>query len=287
MGWRIPMPTFNHCGAALHYELHGHAGPPVLLIQGVGVIGHGWKPQVDGLASTHRMLTFDNRGIGLSSLRRGAPFSIEQMAEDARALLDAAGWDSAHVVGHSMGGVIAQRLALAAPSRVQSLSLLCTVAHGADAVRMTPRMLWTALRSNLGPKPSRRRAFLGLIYPAPFLATADCAALAATLAPLFGHDLAGQSPVAMKQAMALRKHDCSPELSQLAGVPTLVLSAAHDPIAPPRFGRALAALIPGARFLEIPDASHAVPIQHAVEVNRLLAAHIAAAAVSPTTARAS
>jgi aminoacrylate hydrolase len=207
------MRSLNHHGATLHYELHGAAGEPVLLIQGVGVIGNGWKPQVDGLSASHRLLTFDNRGIGQSTLAKGAPFSIEQMADDARALMDAAGWDSAHVVGHSMGGVIAQRLALTHPKRVRSLALLCTVARGKDAVRMTPQMMWTALRTSLGPKAARRRAFLELIYPKPFLVTADCTALAAELAPLFGHDLATQPPIAMKQAMALRRHDCSGELS--------------------------------------------------------------------------
>lgn len=279
------MPSLIHQGAALHYELHGTAGEHVLLIQGVGVIGNGWQPQVDGLAAQHRLLTFDNRGIGRSTLAKDAPFSIEQMADDARALLDAAGWNTAHVVGHSMGGVIAQRLALTHPQRVRSLALLCTVARGRDAVRMTPQMMWTALRTNFGPKPARRRAFLGLIYPKPFLAGTDCAALAAQLAPLFGHDLAGQSPIAMKQAMALRQHDGSRELARLAGLPTLVLSATHDPIAPPRYGSQLAAMIPGARFVEIPNASHAVSIQHAAEVNRLLEEFFAFKQMAATTLR--
>ncbi len=267
------MPSLRHNGALLHFELHGYSGQPVLLIQGVGVIGNGWKPQVDGLATTHRLLTFDNRGIGGSTLTKGAPFSIEYMAEDARALMDAAGWDSAHVVGHSMGGVIAQRLAITHPQRIQSLSLLCTVARGKDAVRMTPQMFWTTCRTTLGTKASRRRAFLELIYPKRDLANLDCAALAAELEPLFGHDLAQQPPVAMRQAMALRKHDCTAELSKLTNIRSLVVSAEEDPIAPPRFGRQLAALIPGARFIEMPGASHGAPIQHATRVNRHLTEH--------------
>lgn len=278
------MPELPHRDASPHYELHGERGEPVLLIQGVGVIGNGWKPQVEGLAATHRLLTFDNRGIGQSTLPAGEPLTLEAMAEDARALLDAAGWDSAHIVGHSMGGVIAQRLALTHPRRVKSLALLCTVAHGADAVRMTPKMIWTGLRTNVGTKAMRRRAFLELICPPDTLATADCETLARDLAPLFGHDLAAQPPIALKQAMALRKHDCSGELAKLAGLPTLVVSAEHDPIAPPRFGRQLAALIPGARFVEIPAASHGVPIMRAAEVNRLLAEFIAGSAAGDRTA---
>lgn len=269
------MASLRHNGAQLHFEIHGYNGEPLVLIQGVGVIGNGWKPQVDGLATRHRLMTFDNRGIGGSLLTKGAPFSIEEMAEDVRALMDAAGWDSAHVVGHSMGGVIAQRLALTHPRRVRSLGLLCTVSRGKDAVRMTPQMLWTTCRTTVGTKASRRRAFLELIYPKRDLARLDCAALAAELEPLFGHDLARQPAVAMRQAMALRKHDCTRELSTLESLRTLVLSAAEDPIAPPRFGRQIAAQIPGSCFIELLGASHGAPIQHAATVNRHLADHVA------------
>lgn len=276
------MPQLSHRGATLHYELHGDRGEPMLFIQGVGVVGNGWKPQVDGLAANHRLLTFDNRGLGQSTLPADGTLSIEAMADDACALLDAAGWDAAHLVGHSMGGVIAQRLALTHPRRALSLALLCTVARGADAVRMTPRMIWTGLRTNVGTKAMRRRAFLELICAPEFLASADCAALARELAPLFGHDLAEQPPIAMKQAMALRRYDSSAELAKLAGIPTLVVSAEHDPIAPPRYGRQLATLIPGARFVEITGASHGVPIMRAAEVNQLLAGFLATAQPSDT-----
>src|SRR5512145_2040280 len=100
------MPLLSRPGADLHYELAG-AGPPLLLIQGVGVTGEGWRPQVEQLAAEFQTLSFDNRGIGRSSAR--GPVTIEAMAEDARALMDACGWESAHVAGHSMGGVIAQQ----------------------------------------------------------------------------------------------------------------------------------------------------------------------------------
>ena len=145
------------------------------------------------------------------------------------------------------------------------------MARGKHAVRFTRRTLWTAVRTSVGSRPARRRAFLELIYPKPFLATADCAALAVEVAAFFGHDLAEQPPVAMKQALALRRHDCHRELSGLRNIPTLVVSAAHDPIAPPRFGRQLAGSIPDARYVEFADASHEVTIQHAAELNRLLA----------------
>jgi pimeloyl-ACP methyl ester carboxylesterase len=189
--------------------------------------------------------------------------------------MDHAGWDSAHVVGHSLGGPVALQMALTQPQRVRSLSLLCTVARGSDATRLTGRMLWLGLRSRIGPKRARRRAFLEIVMPPEALRSVDTDTLARELAPMFGHDLADQPPVAMKQLAALRAYDASSHLSRLAGIPTLVMSAAHDPIASPIFGKALAAGIPGARFIEFSDASHGLPLQHPDRVNALLIEHLA------------
>jgi pimeloyl-ACP methyl ester carboxylesterase len=111
--------------------------------------------------------------------------------------------------------------------------------------------------------------------PPAALRQVDRDALAAELEPLFGHALADQPPVAMKQLAALRGYDATERLGKLSGIPTLVMSAAHDPIAPPRFGRALADGIPGARYVEFDDASHGLPIQHAERVNELLSRHLA------------
>src|SRR4026207_1474276 len=124
----------------LHYRLTGR-GAPVLLIQGVGVVGGAWQPQIDYFASSkYQTPVFDNCGIGRSLPCRG-PITIEAMSEDAKSLMDHLKWESAHIVGHSMGGVIAQQLALSHPTRVRSLSLLCTFARGKEAARPTPWVL--------------------------------------------------------------------------------------------------------------------------------------------------
>lgn len=99
------MPTLRTSSTTLYYTAEG-TGPAVLFIQGVGVAGTGWEPQVQALRSNHRALTFDNRGVGRSQPCHG-PISIEAMAGDALAVLDAERLDAVHVVGHSMGGVIA------------------------------------------------------------------------------------------------------------------------------------------------------------------------------------
>ncbi len=134
-------------------------------------------------------------------------------------------------------------------------------------------MLVTALRMRIGTRPMRRNAFLGLIMPERYLREVDRAALAARLHPLFGHDLADQAPITMKQLGAMAKSDASAHLGALAGIPTLVVAAAEDRIARPRYNQALAAAIPGARYVEIADAGHGVTIHRASEINRLLDEH--------------
>lgn len=271
----------DHRDCRLVYDVRG-SGPPVLLIQGVATSGSGWRPQVEGLADQYQCLWFDNRGMGESQLV-GLPLSVELMAEDARALMDAAGWESAHVVGHSLGGLVALRLALTCRTRVRSLSLLCTFASGRVAAPPTPGMIWLGLRTRLGTRRMRRRAFLRLVMSPEALAAANWDMLAGQLAPLFGHDLADQPAVTGKQLGAMRAYDATPHLGRLAGIPALVVSAVHDRIAPPRLGREIAAGIPGSRYVEIPAASHGAPIQCAHQVNALLLEHLAVAERGRTT----
>lgn len=262
------MPTLKRTDVELCYESSG-SGPPVLFIQGVGVTGEGWRPQVSGLAERFQTLIFDNRGIG-RSLPCDGPISIEAMAADARALLDAVGWNSAHVVGHSMGGVIAQQLTLDCPERIRSLSLLCTFARGKDAARLTPWVLWMTLRTRLGSRRMRRRAFLEMLMPKADLETADQDALAAQVASLIGRDLADHPSILMKQLMAMARHDILHRLGELAKIPTLVLSAEHDRIALPQYGRMLAGAIPGSRYEEFEAASHGVIFHKPGPINQAL-----------------
>lgn len=262
---------FFHKGCHLAYEVRG-SGPPVVFIQGLGIHGGAWKPQIDALAAKYECLVFDNRGLGRSQ-PLGCRLTIEQMAEDTLALMDAQDWTSAHVVGQSMGGLIALHIALAARHRVRSLTVLCSFARGRDVIPLAPGMLWKWIRTRAGTRSQRRKALLEIVMPESALAMADPAALAEELAPLFGHDLADHPPVSARQLLALVRYDATARLGKLAGVPTLIVNATHDRIAPPAIGRAMAAAIPGARFVEIPDASHAAAIQHAARVNALLMEH--------------
>src|SRR5262245_39113444 len=269
------MPTLDTHGATLHYTREGQ-GTPVLLVQGVGIVGEGWRPQIDALANVFTVVAFDNRGFGKSTMRDGT-LTIEDMASDAIALMDALGFDRFHLAGHSMGGVIAQAIALAVPRRVRSLAFLCTFAHGRDGAAMTMPMLITSLRMRIGTRAMRRNAFLELIMPARYLAKTDRPALARSLQPLFGHDLANQPMFVMKQLKAMARYDAGPRLGELSSIPTIVIAASEDRVAPARHGKALAAAIPGARYVELADAGHAVTIHRAEEINTLLAEHFRSA----------
>lgn len=262
------VPLLRSDRETIHYARAGD-GPAVLMIQGAGAIGEAWRPQVRELSSQFTCITFDNRGVGQSTCT-GRAFTIEQLAQDALAIMDAEGLERFHVAGHSMGGLIAQQIALTAPERVTSLALLCTFLHGRQASAMSAAMVVTALRMRIGPKAARRRAFLELVMPLSYLRTVDNANLANELAELYGHDLASQPSFVMTQLRAMSRYDAGRRLRSLSAIPTLVVSASEDRIARPEYGRALTDAIPGARYVEIPDAGHAVTIQKAKAVNFLL-----------------
>lgn len=261
----------EHKGCRLAFRVSG-TGVPVLMIQGVAVHGDGWIPQIKGLADQFQCLSFDNRGMSQSQ-PIGSLLTVEQMAEDAQVLIDAQGWGDMHVVGHSLGGPIALQFALTNPKRVRSLSLLCTFARGKDAAPPTPWMMWVGMRTRLGTRRQRQRAFLKLVMPPEALADVNHDALAQELEPLFGHDIADQPPVTMKQLAAMRAYDATARLGELSAIPTLVVNAHYDPIAPPKLGRRLAEGIPGATFVELADASHGVTIHQATRINGMLREH--------------
>lgn len=279
---RTVAAVLEHRGCRLSYEIAGE-GPPVLWIQGVGAHGSCWRPQIEGLADRFACLSYDNRGIG-KSFPKGTPITVPQLAEDAARLIEAAGWESAHVVGHSMGGMVALQLALDYPKRVRSLFLSCTFARGQQVAPPTMRMIWVGLRTRIGTRVMRRNAFLELIFPRGFPRRRERAVMAAKFAEYFGHDLADTPSIVPAQLQALRECDLADRLGELAGIPTAVNAAAHDLLAPARLGRALAAGIPGAEFVEYSDAAHGLPLQFPARFNERVAHYLEAAEARRGTA---
>ncbi|MCW3098774.1 MAG: putative hydrolase [Chthonomonadaceae bacterium] len=269
------MPYLEREDARLFYEITG-AGTPVLFIQGVGVIGAGWQFQTQALAGEFQCLTFDNRGIGQSTMISPS-FTVEMLAQDAVALADAQGWEKMHVVGHSLGGIVAQEIALSAPQRVQSLSLLCTFAKGAQGTRMSPSVVWMGLRTRIGSPSMRRRAFLEMLFAPEYLAQHKTEELAAHLKPVLGRELAESPPILMKQLAALGVYDGSARLQELASIPTVVVSGGKDPIALSEYGVQLSALIPGSRYVEMTTMAHGLILQDTDRINTILRDHFRAA----------
>lgn len=270
------MPIIPVDGASLHYLREG-AGPAALLVHGAGVGGEGWRLQFDGLSHRYSMVAIDNRGIGASTVATPASVSIEAMARDALAVMDAEGLSRFHLAGHSLGGLIAQRVALLAPHRVKSLALMCTFVQGRQAARISPSLLLTAMRMWLGTRRMRRRAFLDVIMPRAYLRGKNRDELASRLAPLFGRDLADQPSIVMAQLRAASRYDGAAGWAQLAAIPTIVLSGVHDRISRRDNGQALATAVKAVRLIEFPNAGHGLPIQCAAEVNALLDGHWQAA----------
>src|SRR5579864_7810923 len=127
------MPFVENQGSRIYWDQQG-SGEPILLIMGLGYTSHMWYRIRPRLAEHYRTLACDNRGVGRSDVPPG-PYSIPLMASDAAAVLDAAQVETAHIFGVSMGGMIAQELALQNAKRVRSLVLGCTSAGGPTAVR--------------------------------------------------------------------------------------------------------------------------------------------------------
>ncbi len=247
----------------------------MIIVQGVGANGLGWNPLVEIMNDCFTCMTFDNRGIGASQPNAGE-ITVTQMASDLLALMEHIGWTSAHVVGHSLGGMIAMEAALTSRSRVRSLALLCTFAHGRHIRRMTPHLLWSALRLKFGTRYMRRNAFMDLVLPASE-AKGHPAAAADRLSSILGRDLADVPDVTSRQLVAMSASDLTGRLPELSGLPTLVVSGGEDILAPPAMGRAIANRIAGSSYVEIPGATHAFPILEPERCSAMLVRHLEAA----------
>ncbi len=233
---------------SLPHAWHGSGGEPLVLIAGLGARGTSWEPFLSTAAEHHRVLTFDNRGSGCApALLKGA--RISDMAQDALRLLDALGVERMSLVGRSMGGMIAQQLALLAPDRVSKLVLVSTTGR-VDAHLAEVFATWARLAESGVPAELRHRASLLWCLGRASLAEGGTArsyldARARSDRPL---DYA-------LQARACAEHDALARLGALH-CPTLVIGGDDDRLTPVRHAEELAAAIPGALLSTIPGAGH-------------------------------
>jgi pimeloyl-ACP methyl ester carboxylesterase len=282
------MPHANRDDVSLYYEVHGTTGDPLLCIMGLGGDILFWERQTPVLEAAYRTIVFDNRGMGRSS-RPPGPYSIQLMADDAVAVLDAVGIERAHVLGISMGGMIAQSLALRYPSRVGSLVLAATYARADRGVRQiseegaarlgVPSVLGQLAAGggvvDLSSVDLRQlfKFMMSLILSPEFIAREK-----EWLRSLMKRVLEGGPTIEgfMAQTAAVLSHDVAAELGKLRA-PTLVMTGTADQLVPPHHSDELAALIPGAQLVRVEGGLHGfnveMPERFNAEVLQFLAAH--------------
>lgn len=243
----MPFATLN--GIRVRYDTHGQ-GDPVLLLSGLSAPSANWLFQVKAFASRHRVVTFDNRGVGETDMPDAASYPTSQMADDAAAVLEHLDIQRAHIVGHSMGGTIAMELAIRHPRRVRSLSLCSTWAQGDGRFLHTVRS-WMALWGRLDPESRFRYLIMPWIYTAGFLA--DRARVDETVTRVLAYPFPTRPEALERQGQGILDWNGTRlrELRRLR-VPALVLVGRDDNLTPPALSRALAALIPKSRLRIIP-----------------------------------
>ncbi len=222
-------------------------GAPLLLIQGLGYSRWGWDPIAPGLAKRYRVLSFDNRGIGESDKPEG-PYSAREMADDALQVLDEAGVGRAHVVGASLGGMIAQELAVAHPERVDRLVLCCTTAGGPEAVPMpevTTRLFEEA--AGLDPAVALRLFIENALGVDPPVELVD---------DLYARRLADPPDPVGWHAQAAAGLTFAGVAVETISAPTLVLHGTEDNVVDHRNAQQLAGRIPDARVELLPGTGH-------------------------------
>lgn len=240
----------ENAGTTLYWESTG-SGEPVLLVMGLGMPATGWWRTAPILAKRFRVLAFDNRGCGRSGRPRG-PYTLAQLSSDARAVLDAAGEASAHVYGVSLGGMIAQELALRAPERVRSLVLGATTAGGREHEQPDEETLGFLRRRGAMPPEEGVWASIPYVYgPATVERAPDRVAEDVEQRLRFAPNRIGYEA----QLAAASSHDTTARLATVAA-PALVLHGDADRIVPVGNGRRLAERLPSAWFHPLAGAGH-------------------------------
>ena len=268
------MSTATVGGLDLYYEEHG-SGDPLLLIMGLAADARAWMFQIPDFAARYRTIAFDNRGVGRSAKPPG-PYTIHEMADDAAALLDTLGVTRAHVLGVSMGGMIAQELALRHPGRVRSLILACTYPEPDADVERHRQFSVTHLGGSV-TGTGEIQIDLSALDPIRFFHNMLPTVFNQSfidhefpkILPLFTGALEfGFSMEAiLGQVAAVMGHRTTDRLHGITA-PTLVITGDADRLIPPGNSDLLAQHIPGATLVKIPGGSHGFNFETPALFNR-------------------
>lgn len=246
-------------GAEIAWYSEG-SGEPVLLIMGWAYPAASWHRQVEVLSRHHRVITIDNRGSGETGMAPGIPYTVELMTGDCLAVLDEAGVERAHVVGMSMGGLMAQELAISHPERVGSLCLVATHPGTSDGV--WPQEVHEFLAARAGMPPLEQREFSIPFNYAP-----------TTPRERIEEDWAVREKGTLPDGQAAQAGTALwAGLSRLPQVaaPTLVVRGELDRLVAAGNAELIAGAIPGAELLTIPGANHVLTTDQPERVNEAL-----------------
>jgi pimeloyl-ACP methyl ester carboxylesterase len=260
------MPKALVNGINIYYQVHG-SGEPLVLIQGFGGDHTGWFFQTRAFKKHFQVVIFDNRGIGRTD-PSPAPYTIRTMADDTVGLMDFLGIDKAHILGMSLGGMVAQEIALDYPDRVRRLLLICTTPGQEEVSRVSPKLL-----EAFGVKDGTTQRDLGSV---DFLQTATTVTALAFNKRLYRMILVPLTKLYVKrvgiagylgQAEAVAGHSTRDRL-HLIRVPTLVMTGTEDRIVSPSSSDEIARIIPHARLVKVEGGSHAFFIEMRGRFNR-------------------
>ena len=242
-----------------------------MLIMGYGMRGVVWRPQIDNLKTDHRVLTYDHPGLGQSDKAEAWP-TIRHLSQHPLRILDELAWDDAHLVGVSMGGMIAQELVLRAPKRISSLTLIATHAGGLKTMLPSLKGLRLFVRGNLQTGQGRIRTLQELLYTPEFLARVDGADLDRRMVDVLGEP--APRATLLGHLHAVMRHRTRSRLRSIA-VPTLVVRPGRDLLVDPSNSDLLHASIPDARLLRFDRSGHGLTFEEADALNQAFRDHVA------------
>ena len=269
------MPTIATNGQTLYYEVHGE-GEPLLLVMGLAADTTAWALQVPAFAAAHKTVIFDNRDVGRSSMAERS-YEVADMAQDALAVADALELDSFHLLGVSMGGAIAQEIALAAPDRIRTLTLAVSYAAGGAWARKLSET-WGARVQKMS-REERVDELLLLNMSEAFFENGEAVAWLRDLMLQNPHPQPAEAFA--RQLDASGRHAARERLSSQS-VPSHVIGAEYDILVPVWKSRELAELIPNAKLTVFDAAPHGANIERAEEFNAAVLAFIEERTAAPT-----
>jgi len=244
------MPTVNVGDINIYYEVHGE-GEPLLLTAGLGSDLTSWIFQIPEFSKKYRVIVFDNRGVGRTDVP-DIPYSTKMMADDSAGLLNALGIEKAHILGHSMGGFIAQELALKYPQLIRSLVLASAGTQethmGKHLIDMWARMAREGVNRDIFVRELLLWLFTDKFFENTGMVQIAVDTLVTSPYPQPAHGL-------IRQVGACLEHDTKDRIGNITA-PTLVLVGKEDILLPVRMSEELAAGIPGAELVVLEGAGH-------------------------------